>query len=160
MESQAKPSDRFIPYYIYAFFLFLTIVLGIFIWLSIRDYPGEVTDEAYKKGLHYNSDLEKANAQEKLGWHSKTAFITNNLDVQIMFTLTNKENKPIKDAATTVWFVRSTHAGRDVKISLTPDKKGNYTGKTSLAWKGEWEVYVSATYNGHNYQSATMLYLR
>ena len=152
MTSSARSSDRFIPYYIVAFFIFLTSLLTLFVWLAIRNYPGEVTNDAYKKGLQYTSTIEKSEAQEKLGWNSDIHFTMHGLEVTALFTLIDKDKHPIKNAQTNAWFIRPTHAGQDQKIALTSDGKGSYSGKTTLAWPGAWEVHISSTYNGHNYQ--------
>jgi len=157
--SLAKPSDRFIPWYLVAFFVFLVLSLSWFVWIAVHDYPGEVTKDAYKKGLKYNQTIEKSEAQDKLGWNSDANFIMHGREIAVSFTLTDNHAKSIKNAVTNVWFIRPTHAGKDAEISLTPDGKGNYNGKTTLAWQGEWEVHISATSNGHNYQQVKIINL-
>lgn len=158
--SQAKPSDRFIPYYIVAFFVLLTCILGTFIWIAVHNYSGEVTTNPYTKGLQYNKDIANQAAQEKLGWQGNIRFETHGFDVQSFLTLTDSKGKPVTGAVAEAWFIRTTQAGHDTKITLVSNGKGNYVGKTKLFWKGVWEVHISATYNGHNYQQVRDVYLR
>ncbi len=148
----AKPSDRFIPYYIIGFFIFLMLLLGGFIYIAIRGYPGEVLNDSYQQGLHYNRIIAESDTQDKLGWNGDIGFTANDLNVRLTFTLADRNGKPITHADTKAWFIRQTLAGHDQEIALTPDGKGGYNGKTALAWKGDWEVHVSATSDGHNYQ--------
>lgn len=156
-----KPSDRVIPYYIVVFFLVLIFLLIWFILISVRNYPGEITKDAYKKGLMYNQAIEISEAQDRLGWESEINFLFSGLEVNTTFTLADKNGKPITGAVTNAWFIRPTHAGSDKeKIPLTPDGKGNYKAKTTLAWHGEWEVHISATYGGQNYQKVKTLNLQ
>ena len=158
--SAARPSDRFIPYYFVAFFVGLVALTSWFVYLAIHNYPGEVTTDAYKKGLNYNQYIERAGEQEKLGWRSDVKVASHGQDVDIQFNLKDKSGKPIDKAAVEVLFVRPTHAGRDQEISLKGDGKGNYFGKTSLAWAGEWQLGFSATYDGHNYQKRELIILK
>lgn len=159
--SPAKNCDRFIPYYIVAFFIFLILVLVWFVMLAIRNYPGEITHNAYTKGLTYNRALAESEAQTKLGWNSIIRFQYDHLNVSTIFTLSDKNGSPIKDAAVNAWFIRPTHAGSDLDhVPLKPDGKGTYTAKTTLAWPGEWEVHISATYQKHNYQQVKNINLQ
>src|ERR1044071_4705927 len=87
-----KSSGRFIPYGIALFFVGLIALIFWFVRLAIHDYPGEVTADAYKKGLKYNSYLEKAGEQEKLKWQGDVSVVTHGLDVEVKFSLRDKND--------------------------------------------------------------------
>lgn len=158
--SSARPSDRFIPYYIAAFFVLLMTAMGIFIYVAMHNYPGEVVGNPYREGLKYNHTIAEAEAQAKLGWKSDLQFAAHGQDVKIDFTLTDKNGAPVTGADTKVWFIRPTIAGHDQNISLIEHGKGLYSGTATLAWPGDWEVHVSATVNGNNYQQVKELDLK
>lgn len=160
LASSAKKPLSIAPYLILAFFIVLTLLLGGFIWIAVRGYPGEVTQNAYNKGLRYNSYIEQVQAQDKLGWHSDAQFATHDLDVNTVFILADKNGTPITNAVIYAWFVRAAHQGGDVKIPLISEDKGIYSGQATLAWKGEWEAHISATSGGQNYQLVRTLYLK
>lgn len=156
----AKPIDRYIPYFIISFFAVLVAAMAIFIWLAIRNYPGEVREDAYREGLKYNQLLARAQAQEKLGWQGELNFSMHGRKIEITFKLSDKNGDPIRNASVNAWFIRPTHAGHDQEIPLKPDGKGSYSGKTSLAWQGDWEVHISATKGGYNYQQVKSINLQ
>lgn len=155
-----KSSARFIPYYIAAFFIALMGLMVWFVMLAIHNYPGEVTTDAYKKGLNYNQTIEKSDAQEKLGWKTGLDFQVKGLEVKTSFTLADKNGKPITDGQINAWFIRPAIAGHDKEIPLTPNGKGSYSAKTELALPGEWEVHISATSKGQNYQQVKNINLQ
>lgn len=157
--TSARPSDRFIPYYIAGFFIALMAAMGWFISLAMHNYSGEVIGHPYREGLRYNQTIEAAQAQEKLGWKSALDFTTQGLEVKVTFRLTDKSGKAITGADAKVWFLRPTIAGHDQEITLTDNGKGTYSGAATLAWPGDWEVHVSATADGNNYQQVKELNL-
>src|SRR5689334_21580415 len=96
--STARPSDRFIPYFILAFFVALALLLAWFVWIAMRDYPGEVTRDAYRQGLEYNHIIENSAAQARLGWKNELHFTVHGLSIDMTFMLADKAGKPITDA--------------------------------------------------------------
>lgn len=157
----ARPSDRFIPYYITLFFVMLMMLMGWFIWLCIRNYPGEVVRHAYEDGLYYNQTIAHSEAQAKLGWHTDMQFHTAGRDVETVLSLTEKDGKPITDALVKAWFIRPTHAGFDVdNLTFVSDGKGGYMLKNTLPLVGEWNMHVSITAQGQNYQLVKYLELK
>ena len=148
---------RSIPYTIAVFFVLLILLMAYLIWLAKHDYPGEVTKNAYEKGLKYNNAIAKFTEQEQLGWQGDIHFTAKGLDVTLLTTLTDKSGKPLEDAAVKAWFIRPIHAGKEDPITLIAQGKGMYSGKITLGWQGEWEVHISATKAGHNYQQVKMI---
>ena len=63
-----RPSDRFIPLYIVAFFAVFMTVLLTMVYISLRSYPGIVTENSYEKGLAMNKYIAASAAQQALGW--------------------------------------------------------------------------------------------
>ena len=155
--SIARPSDRFIPFYIIGFFVFLIVLLSSFVWISVHGYNGEITKDAYKKGLEYNKILATAEEQKQLGWKDNLQITTQNLNAQINFSLSDKLGNPITNAQVKVWFVRPVQSGHDFNLPLIADGKGNYTAKTKLDLTGLWEAHISATYNKQNYQKVAVI---
>ncbi|HEU5047856.1 MAG TPA: FixH family protein [Rickettsiales bacterium] len=157
----ARPSDRFIPYYIALFFVMLMALIFWFVWLCIRNYPGEVVKHAYQDGLYYNQAIAHSEAQAKLGWHTDLTFNTQGKNVQTILTLADKSGKPITNAEVKAWFIRPTHAGFDQSdLAMNNDGNGHYSLKNTLPLSGEWNVHLSATCQGQNYQLVRHLELK
>ena len=147
-----RPGDRWIPWYIVAFFVFFMVLLTGFAWIAFHTYSGEVTKDAYKKGLAYNTTIANADTQKQLGWKSTIATTFRGKIVEIMFTLHDKNDKPMSDAGIVASLVRPTEAGYDKRITLHSHGEGVYHGNTYLDFSGVWNLQISATSEGHNYQ--------
>ena len=113
-ESLPRPSDKWIPWYIVAFFVLLvsTIVpMGI---LAVRTNTGVITDNAYEKGLAYNHDLAASAQQEQLGWHTDlNATRSSDGQTDITARATDGTGAAIKDATVNLLIQRPTQSGMD-----------------------------------------------
>ena len=67
MYSDMAKRDRIIPLYFVAFFVFIAIMDGIFVYLATTTHSGVVTENAYQKGLNYNQYITAYDQQEMLG---------------------------------------------------------------------------------------------
>lgn len=159
MNTSLRPTDRFIPWAIASFFIVLAIVLAGLCTIAFRTYTGEVTDGAYKKGLVYNTTLQEAQTQSRLGWKSNLSVTPAAQAFQIVWHLADEHIVPISDADAQAWCIRPTQAGFDTHALLKRNGKGTYQGMIALPLKGVWEVHVSAVYKGHNYQEVKTVIL-
>lgn len=152
MTSQAepRPSDKWIPWYIVLFFVFLSFVFGGFAYVAQKTHTGLVTDEAYKKGLAYNSVIEKARAQDALGFKSDSRMVNDAL----RFTLTDRAGRAVIASKVTIWFFRPTQAKADVHGVMTLAQGGGYELTPQLPAKGLWEVRIHAETDEGPYQTS------
>lgn len=151
--------DRWIPWAIVAFFVCFIALLSGFAWIAFHSYTGEVTENAYKKGLAYNADIAHANAQAELGWKTVLEIQTYDKITAIVFSLRDASNHVISDATVTAYLSRPTQAGHDLAVALTFND-GTYRGMASLKWKGIWDIRISATRDGYNYQQSKTVILQ
>lgn len=146
-----RPSDKWIPWYIVLFFVFLSFVFGGFAYIAQKTHTGVVTDDAYKKGLAYNNVIEKAKHQDTLGY---VADISMSTDGIVRFRLTEKNGVPVDIKHVAIWFFRPTQAKADVHGVMKPAADGGYQISAALPARGLWEVRILAkTASGH-YQAA------
>ena len=50
------------------FFGVIFAVNGVFLYVSLETHPGVTTEDAYRKGLNYNRELDERDRQNALGW--------------------------------------------------------------------------------------------
>jgi nitrogen fixation protein FixH len=143
---------RFVPWVIAAFYMtFMSALIG-FVVIAYQHPPGDVTAEAYEKGLAYNQTLAKGAAQDGLRWQSR-------IDTppgRIVFTLTDDTGRPVGAGHVKAWFVRPSDAAKDHALDLSEGAPGVYAAAAPLA-KGLWEVHVTAALQGGEYQAMTTL---
>ena len=155
MASAPHPSDKFIPWYIVLFFVVLTFVFGGFAYVAKTTHTGLVTDEAYEKGLAYNSTIEKAAAQDALGYVSDIGFKDN----IIYFSLVDATAQPITNAHVKLWLYRPVHDGDDVRLDMTEVSKGQYKATIAPPEQGMWEIRIHAATPAGDYQASKRVVL-
>lgn len=156
---KARPSDRWIPIGIVAFFVFFMALLSGFAWIAFHTYTGQVTEDAYKKGLAYNAQIASAEAQTKLGWTGELQATGHDRALELRFTLRDAAGHSIGDAAVVARCVRPSQAGHDAEIRLHY-AHGVYSGTASLDFPGVWDIHISATRGGDNYQQLKTVILQ
>lgn len=151
--SLPRPSDRWIPWYIVAFFVALISILVPMGIIAVRTHTGVVTEDAYEKGLAYNKSIQAGQQQAAMNWHGDLT-LTPSAGNTIMarFHLVDSANKPLRHATVTLWLVRPMQAGFDQKMAMMAEPDGFYEAKTTLPANGQWEARVSALADGHDYQ--------
>jgi nitrogen fixation protein FixH len=151
--SQPRPSDRWIPWYIVAFFVALVSTLVPMAVIAVRTNTGLVTTGAYEKGLAYNKNIHAEEQQDALKWRSElTVAPSSGGKVQADFALNDAEGRPLEGADVKLWLVRPTQAGSDQNVSMQARSAGHYSAELILPAHGLWEARVSATLGGKNYQ--------
>lgn len=139
---------RFVPWIIVAFYLtFMSALIG-FVVIAYQHPPSDATQEAYEKGLDYNTAIDKGRAQAKLGWTSSLS-VENKV---LTFVLKDAAGQGLDGAVTRVWFVHPDTSALDRSVALTSAGKGRYTAPVSLPMAGQWEVHVTAEVKGQQYQ--------
>lgn len=147
-EIVARKSDKWIPWYFVAFFVFLAIMDGIFVYIANQTHTGVVTDNAYNEGLKYNQTIAKAEAIEELGWTASVDY----QGADILVTLTDKDGVAISGADVDAVFIRPTKEGSDFKAELVEQAPGTYTASANAA-QGQWDIRVYATWKQKQFQS-------
>ncbi|MEQ1652397.1 MAG: FixH family protein [Hyphomicrobium sp.] len=149
-----RPSDRFIPWYFVAFFVGLTLILGVFTWVAVHGYSGLVAVHAYEDGVAYNKILRTATAQQALGWHAVFDVIpTTDTNVDVVYTLQDADGRAIDDAQVKIIFKRPTMSKFDQTVVLQHRTNGHYTATLDLSVHGVWDVYGVAMVQGHEFQT-------
>ncbi len=149
-----RPSDRFIPWYFVAFFVVLTIILGVFTAVAVRHYSGVVVEHAYEDGVAYNKILQVTTAQRALGWKEELEVTPlQKTTVRAVFTLHDAAGRRIDKAQAKIVFRRPTSNGLDRTAELTQEADGRYQAVLELPVHGVWDAYVAALADGHHYQT-------
>lgn len=142
------------PWSIAGGFALLTGVLGAMTWLALHNFPGVWTEHAYEKGLSYNAALKAASEQNALGWKGDlNASMERSHKIALDFLLRDSAAKPISGAQVKLMFVRPSQAAWDRETDMEPKAKGHYAANETLPAPGVWDIKLSATYEGKNYQT-------
>ena len=153
-EASRKLSNRIIPWYFVAFFLFIAIVDGIFVYVAISTHTGVVTEKSYETGLEYNSILEQARTQPKI---NDSLTVTEGL---LEWRLVDKQNVPITNAKASARFIRPTQAGYDFEIHLEHMENGIYKGAPAFPLKGVWTANLKSSWDSKQYMTSKTIIIK
>lgn len=156
MESTARRSDKWIPWYFVAFFVVLAALDGIFVYVAVSTQTGVVTQHPYEKGLAYNRTIADAEAQEKLGWQGRIDFT----QPLLTFTLKDRTGSAITQAKATAYFSRATQQGYDFSTPLPGNADGVYSGSVAFPLNGQWDVNIAVVWNNTHYQKHARILVR
>lgn len=129
-----------------AFFGVVFAVNAVFITMALKTHSGVVTEDAYKKGIHYNDTLAAARAQPEM--QSALSFE----DGVLSWSLKTPEGRALENASVTAEFFRPVKSGSDFSAELHASGNGIYSLKPEFPVKGAWQVHVRASWDNQNYQ--------
>lgn len=144
------------------FFGIIFTVNGFLVYLSQSSWTGLETHDAYRKGLKYNQQLSKSEAQNTRGW---TMALTRKKNAEGGFSLTaipkDKNAESLSGLNLSVLLKRPTHEGIDRTFLLKETKLGSYTGEIKEVPLGKWYLFVTASQeNEVLYRTKNELYLK
>ena len=151
MYSDMAKRDRIIPLYFVAFFVFIAIMDGIFVYLATTTHSGVITENAYQKGLNYNQYITAYDQQEMLGWNGDIGYT----QPALFFQLNDKQGQPIVGAKVVAHISRATKSGLDFEVLLYHKAEGKYESNAmNFPLKGQWDIRVVAEWNQQKYQQS------
>lgn len=152
--TQDTKKDRLIPWYFVLAFVILFVVNGIFLYIAISGHQGTVTENAYQKGLNYNTVIDASERQTKLGWQSTISYKNN----QIVVNLTDKNGDFINGATVHVYVTRAVIQGYDFSLPLSQKGTG-YVAAATFPLKGQWDIRVVVNKDQSHYQKSQRIFV-
>jgi nitrogen fixation protein FixH len=124
------------------FFAVVFAVNGIMIYQAESTFGGLDTDDAYRKGLAYNERVAAAEAQAKLGWHDKLAYVPETKRMRV--SLSDPAGGAVSGLAVTAQVQRPATNRFDHEIVLEQTGAGTYEADVADLDAGWWTVDLSA----------------
>ena len=122
---------------------FFGVIIGVNITMAIfasSTWTGLIVKNSYVASQDFNAKLEKARAQEALGWTSKIAL--NGQDLRL--TIADAKAKPLAALNVVARVYRPVAEAQDHDVALMELRPGLYRTKVDLK-PGLWEVAIVAT---------------
>lgn len=138
-----RPSDKWIPWYIVAFFVVVVGVLSAFAWIAVTTEPGVVTQDAYQKGLHYDQTIAASDISAEIPWQASITARKQIDGVHLEVVLKDDRQKPINYAVVESWWVRPVEGKQDQHWKMTEKGNGVYEATGPLPLDGAWDVRVT-----------------
>lgn len=163
MRAKAEQANRsdWIPWAFVAFFGVVLAANAAMIWLAFATWSGLETENAYQKGLAYNRALAAARDQDALGWRvDLDVALEGEGQARLELILADRHGDLIEDAQVTAAFVRPTHTGHDLELTVPHVHAGVYGADAALPLAGVWELNLTARSGGDTYRISRRVYLK
>lgn len=133
-------------------------VNGIMIWLAITSSNGVVSPKAYEEGLAYNATISAHEAQRQLGW--KVVRVQTDFPNALTYTLTDVNQQPLTTATVQATLQRPLADATPTTLTLPETTPGTYAVPTPWPAKGQWDVNLTITHNGHTWVGTERVVVR
>lgn len=140
--------------YFLLFFGSIMAVNGAFVYSAIHTHSGTVMENAYEKGLDYNTTLSAFKKQPKL---NESASLEGS---RFRWAINDEKDIPLKKADAQVTFFRPVKDGADFHIKLTETKPGIYEAEAEFPVKGLWTAQLDATWNNKQYRTSQTIIVK
>lgn len=151
--STPRKSDKYIPLYFVAFFVVVAIVNGFFVYFAISTNTGVVTENAYEKGLHYNTALKQAenakNVVQNLSFKQ-----TSKDNALVKYSIETKENI----SSVVVQIIRPLEGDYNLEVQLKR-KKDFYSANISFPKKGVWDLLAIAKTDNAEFRKKQRIFI-
>ena len=125
-----------------AFFGVVIAVNMVFLYVALSTYPGADTEDAYRRGVAYNDVLEKAAAQDTLGWRGTIDYDAATRSLR--FFLIDADRRPIRRLSVSAHVRRTVKRGHDLSLALNGYPDGSYRAALDPPLPGQWQVRIEA----------------
>lgn len=125
-----------------AFFGVIFAANGAFLYSALSTYTGVVSDEPYRKGLHYNARIQADKVQHALGWTSDITLAKGGDGIDIV--LRDRAGNPVSGLALEGRIGRPATQAMDIALALQEGQPGHYRAKFAALAEGAWQLDVRA----------------
>ncbi len=122
-----------------SFFAAIFAMNGAMIYSAISTYSGIVSNEPYRKGLHYNDRIDADARQARLGW---TDTVEVSRDGHLVVTLAGPDGQPIGGARLEVLLGRPSTNRHDIMLTLSETAAGRFEAQAGALDEGNWTIAV------------------
>jgi len=144
-----KITGRTVLFSLVAFFGVVFAVNGLFFWFASDSWTGLATEDAYRKGIAFNDQLDRADAQKLLGWTSETDFTSAGPGAgRLTFALVSANGQPVRGRDVSATFRRPVTEGIDFAAMLKADETGRYVAEIAPPAPGQWDVRIEVSRPG------------
>jgi nitrogen fixation protein FixH len=139
----------------------LAIVVGANValaYFAAHSAPGMVTAKPYDSGAAYNSVLDRAAAQDRLGWRARARFeAAAPGNGRITLELRDRDGHAIPGLAVAARLVRPVEPLPHLAVDFRNTTDGGYEAEIAVPRTGAWDLYVLARRGGDEFEFSQRL---
>ncbi|TQV68100.1 FixH family protein [Denitrobaculum tricleocarpae] len=141
-----------------AFFGVVFAVNGFMVFMALDSWSGLSTEDAYQRGLRYNTTLEAMEHRDALGWQENVIYTPGSPDAaatadadsqsesygRITLEMRDRDGALLEGLIVAGQIWRPTNEGFDRPIELEAVGAGRYETDVAFPLKGNWLIRLSA----------------
>ena len=123
-----------------AFFGVMLVVNAVFVYFATSTFSGLSTEDAYRKGVHYNDSLAEFRAQQTAGWSASVEVAGET----VRLTIRDGDGRPVDGLEIRAHLGRPATQAMDRQLAFTGEGEGLYVAETGGLAAGQWQLNVDA----------------
>lgn len=139
---------RWIPWTFVWGFVVILAANGVMVFFAFDSFTGVSTDDAYRRGLGFNAQLEARRRADALGWQAAARLDRDPAGRRLILALHDKAGLPLSSARVRAEFRRPIEQGLDFTVDLTPRGGGRYDAPIRSPRPGQWRVLFHIAIGG------------
>ena len=124
------------------FFLVVFAVNGIMVYIALGTWGGLETQDAYRKGLHFNDKIAAAEEQRQSGWDIKIGHTPQQQQGDRIDIAVRWPEQDLPPAQVIARITRSVTDAYDQDVTLTRSEGNLFTGPVTLPEAGQWNLNI------------------
>jgi nitrogen fixation protein FixH len=149
-----SPSDkrprsmwRFFPLAIVVAMSIVVAVNAGMVYAALHSFPGKAGDEGFDLSNHYGAVLEQSRREAALGWN----LLAQSDDAgRPVVSVTRHDGSPLRGASVAASAERPLGTPETRHLIFHEASAGRYVADTSLAEPGQWDLTLSASFEGNS----------
>ncbi len=129
------------------FFGVVCAVNAAMVWMALSSWPG-LSGGGYRDAAAQRAIMAAGRAIAARGWKADLAVSQVDGRLHISVTVTDREDRPVRDISLVGHFRRSVVDRFDRMLALRPGPDGRHAGGISLPAKGQWTLRLVALREG------------
>ena len=140
--------SRWIPWTFVWGFVVILVANGIMVFFAFDSFTGISTDDAYRRGLGFNEQVEARQRAETLGWQAAARLDKGPGGRRLTLALHDRAGRALSSAQVRAEFRRPIERGLDFTIALAPRGDGRYDAPVRAPRPGQWRVLFHIALGG------------
>lgn len=132
--------SRWIPWTFVWGFAVVLMANGIMVFFAFDSFTGVSTDDSYRRGLGFNTQLEARQRAKALAWRVAARLDGPAEGGRVTLALHDKAGRPLSSAGVRAEFRRPIEQGLDFAVALKPLGDGRYDAPVRALRRGQWQV--------------------
>jgi nitrogen fixation protein FixH len=142
-----KSMWRFFPLWVAAGLGLVVVVNAGMVYAALHSFPGQAGEEDFALSNHYDAVLDREQREAALGW---TVVALTDATGRPEVTLTDRSGAPLNGASVAASAERPLGAPQRRALAFREATPGHYVASGALPAPGQWELTLSASYEGHD----------